>query len=411
MLYLPGLDPIVSFTHEFEAGRLAESSARIGTDSLGDYGTADYVNQYSYDALSRLTRVTQGENGEMGPTNAVAAKRVDFTYNKASQLSTITRYAALTATNLVAASTFGYDDRGRLQSLTHTRGGTTLAGYGFGYDEANRLTSFTNSVHTDESATYTYDDRGQLTNVDRTGTAFDELYIYDPNGNRDEVDNAFSAVSVDYETSANNQLYWDSSYLYEYDAEGNREFRQSVDTGDYTRYQWDNRNRLTAVIDYDDNGTPSNFADDVATKRVDYIYDAFDRLIERKVDADGNPGTPADVDKTFFLYDQGQVALEFHKTGSANASATDLSHRYLWNPAAVDQLLADEQITNPAVSGEVVWALTDQLGSVRDVVDDSGVLQNHKSYDSFGNVTSETNAAVDTVFGYTGRFFDDSVKP
>jgi RHS repeat-associated protein len=34
-------------------------------------------------------------------------------------------------------------------------------------------------------------------------------------------------------------------------------------------------------------------------------------------------------------------------------------------------------------------------------------IANEKFYDAFGNVTSETNSSVDTVFAWTGRFFDD----
>lgn len=45
---------------------------------------------------------------------------------------------------------------------------------------------------------------------------------------------------------------------------------------------------------------------------------------------------------------------------------------------------------------------------VRDLVNDAGVLQNHKSYDAFGNVTAETNTVVDTAFGFTGKLFDDA---
>jgi RHS repeat-associated protein len=54
----------------------------------------------------------------------------------------------------------------------------------------------------------------------------------------------------------------------------------------------------------------------------------------------------------------------------------------------------------------VRWALADQLGSVRDVVDGNGVVVNHLVYDSFGNIESESNGAVDFRFGYTGREFD-----
>lgn len=82
-------------------------------------------------------------------------------------------------------------------------------------------------------------------------------------------------------------------------------------------------------------------------------------------------------------------------------AAPALSHRYLHGPA-VDMILADEKI-----EGGVLWPLTDHLGSVRDLVDSSGDLQNHLVYDSFGNITSESNDAVDHIFGYTGRERDE----
>jgi RHS repeat-associated protein len=396
------LDEKVAIDYEFDASRLNESGMRIGVDydDFGEAGTADYVNQYRYDALGRLTRVTQGESTATGH-HAVAEKRVDLTYNKDSQLASITRYAALTATSLVAASTYGYDNRGRLTSLSHKKNSTTFAGYGFSYDDANRLTSLTNSAYANENAAFTYDDRGQLTFEDRGGYPDDRWYDYDQNGNRQ----AYEIV-----VGWNNRLERDdfAGYSYLYDAEGNRTLQ--YDYASYSKYEWDHRNRLVAVVDYDNAGTPYNEADDFVTRRVDYVYDAFNQLIKRTVDGDGNLATPADIDQTFFLYDMGQVALEFHKEGSDNVTAGDLEHRYLWNPAAVDQLLADETVNSlsNAAANDTLWALTDHLGSVRELVDDAGVLQNHKSYDAFGQVMSETNASADTAFGYTGRYLDEA---
>jgi RHS repeat-associated protein len=43
---------------------------------------------------------------------------------------------------------------------------------------------------------------------------------------------------------------------------------------------------------------------------------------------------------------------------------------------------------------------------VRDVVDSQGNTLNHRVYDSFGNVTSQTNGAINFRFGYTGRELD-----
>ena len=54
-----------------------------------------------------------------------------------------------------------------------------------------------------------------------------------------------------------------------------------------------------------------------------------------------------------------------------------------------------------------MWPLTDHLGTVRDLADSTGTVVNHIRYDSFGNVTGETNTAVDHLFGFTGREHDD----
>ena len=93
-------------------------------------------------------------------------------------------------------------------------------------------------------------------------------------------------------------------------------------------------------------------------------------------------------------------------------TAADLSHRYLWGPV-VDQLLADETVDDGGTE-DVLWALTDWQGSVRhlasyDESTSTTSIENHKFYDAYGNVTSETNSAVDTIFGYTGRMWDDDI--
>jgi hypothetical protein len=82
-----------------------------------------------------------------------------------------------------------------------------------------------------------------------------------------------------------------------------------------------------------------------------------------------------------FVYGSDQnIALVFDENGNVN-------HRYLFGNG-VDQIEADE------TNGTVLWALTDHLGSVRDVVDDSGTVLNHVVYDAFGGVTSQTDESV-----------------
>jgi RHS repeat-associated protein len=90
----------------------------------------------------------------------------------------------------------------------------------------------------------------------------------------------------------------------------------------------------------------------------------------------------------WFAYDGGHIALRFDGNGS-------LTGRYL-HGEAVDQIFAEE------VGGQTRWTLTDHLGSVRDVVSDTGVTLGRLTYDSFGQVAN-TTGIVDTLFRYTGR--------
>ncbi len=140
------------------------------------------------------------------------------------------------------------------------------------------------------------------------------------------------------------------------------------------------------------------------TKQVDYAYDAFNRLVKRTVDGDGSGGSASQ----YWAYDEGiNAVVEFD-----GSSASDLSHRYLWSDR-VDELLADEQVTSLSAPGDTLYALSDHLGTIRDIAnfnESTSVtsVTNHRTYNSFGKLISETNAAVDLIFGFTGKQFDDA---
>ena len=203
-----------------------------------------------------------------------------------------------------------------------------------------------------------------------------------------------------------------------------------LDAGDtdVTEDTWDARERLTKVTDYAVEGGP-------ATEVVDYLYDVENHCIGETIDSNGD----GQVDhQTRFAYDGNQIVLQFDKdvsgaTGSASAlTGADLSHRYLWQPDVVDQLLADEQLSplppgegqgeggsgqatgyDVTTPGKVLWALNDQLGTVRDLATLNGqtgvtTVANHRTYTAVGEMTSQTNAAVDCLFGFTGRALDSA---
>jgi len=355
--------------------------------------TADSVTDYSYDALDRMIGIQQ--TGVTGG-NAVADKRIDLAYNAANQFSTISRYEDLTATTLVAASDYSLDNAGRLTGLTHSQPGSVLADYGWTFDTGGRLTqstSLTNGI-----VDYTHDDTHQLTAATYTTTAgqttppANESYTFDANRNRDD---ASTSIGTD------NRLLSDGTYQYQYDAEGNRTKKTHIASGEETTYAWDFHNNLIEVTEKDAAG--------VTVKTVRYGYDGLDHKIWKEVtDA---LGTRTEV----YAYDgpRGENGRAGDSMILRFDGAGEITNRYLHGPA-VDQILADEQVTSASTAGNVLWPLTDHLATVRDVAEHDTVtgittIANHIVYDSFGNRISETNAAVDTLFGYTGREWDSDI--
>jgi RHS repeat-associated protein len=336
--------PAVKFNYTYDAvGNLL-----IVNDSIN--GTNAGITGYSYDLLNRVTKLIQGGTG-------VQSKRVDMAYNAVNQLTNLNRFSGV---NPVVDTNYTYDNNQRLIQLSHKKGASTVASYDYSYDAADKLASTVSSV--DGTSNYSYDSTNQLTGASHTSQV-NEAYAYDANGNQ---------TSGGTVTGVNNQLLNDGTYSYVYDGEGNRTKRVEIATGKITEYNWDYRNRLTAVLFKDASGN--------VTKTIDYIYDGNNQRIGKRIDG-------AVTER--YVIDRNQIALVFDGAGSQ-------THRYLYG-TQIDQVLADET----GVSTN--WMLGDNQGSIRDVVDGNSSLINHVVYDSFGQVESQSNPGYELRFGYTGR--------
>jgi RHS repeat-associated protein len=370
----------------FESGYNVKSGRTSLAASIN--GTDDFLRTYTRDEWNRVTQLL--EEGQSGG-NGVVRKEIDFTYNAAHQYESIVRYEG-TSPTLIATTSFGYDGMGRLDDLHHQNGTpATLARYQYDFDLASRIEQITSYV--DGVSDFSYDDTNQLTDADHAGSGPpDEDYEYDANGNRD---------SSGFDVDPNNQIATDGTYNYTYDNEGNRATKTLISTGDKEEYTWDHRNRLVTI-------TFKN-SSNVITKKVDQTYDVWNQWVKRKVDPDGAGGGGSS--DTYFAYESGQITLQWEDTdGFVGYLDPAMSHRYTW-AEGVDQFLADEQISTPGTAGNTLWGLGDHLGTLRDIADLSGgtvSITNHRDYNSFGSLTSETNAAVDLIFGYTSRPWDEA---
>jgi len=343
-----------------------------GYDPAGNRtGVADSlggVTSYAYDQRDQLVSLTQSGAG-------VAPKRADLVYDNAGDTSSLTRYGDLAGSQRVMATAYAYDDANRLTALTHQTAlssGTAVASYGYTLDAADRLTSESrtwNGGASTDTLNYSYTNNDQLTSVTHTNGSFaNESFGYDANGNRN---------SSGYSTGADNELSTDGTYNYSYDDEGNLVTKTQISSGNQTLYIWDFRNRLTEV---------DQVAGGVRSVVAAYTYDALDRRI----------GVTEGGATTRTLYDGTQPVLDFNGSGTQTA-------RYLNGPtpAGVDAVLARE-----TSGGTVAWYLADRLGTVRDLVNNGGAVIDHVDYGVFGTVTGETNLSAGDRFKYAGMQYD-----
>lgn len=333
-------------------------------DSLG--GSTDY----SYDALDRLSRVTQSGTG-------VNEKRVDMVYDEASFLRELRRFSNLAGTQGVANTFFDYDCggcAGRVKSIHHRKASNNAVVHDMDFtrDVLGNIVSATDAegVHS-----YTYDALRQLKTVvhNQSGVQLNELYSYDTAGNR-LTSHLSSNYSYSYMNAGNgNRLLQDMQFNYQYDDEGNLIRRTERATGNYTEFAYDHRNRMNASVKRDQA--------DIQQERADYVYDFADRRIH--LNENGNV--------MHLIYDGLNPMLKMGSNGS-------LLNRRLYRPG-IDLIIADEAMNS------VKWFITDQTGTVRDLVSNDGTTLNHYTYDSFGRLLSQSNQAITNDIFFSAREF------
>ena len=169
-----------------------------------------------------------------------------------------------------------------------------------------------------------------------------------------------------------------------------------------------------------------------------YRYDALNRRVRKLLDADGNGTYEA---REGFVWDGTAGSRSYVAGDSGNPaavmsgremaamksritpghvddvtlvldSAGRVDHRYL-HGRGVNQILADEVMSDSNQVDELLWALEDHQGSVRDWADyDTPSLPgntkvvSHVELDAFGQVTDTFGDDRGSTYSYTGRYYD-----
>ena len=319
-------------------------------DSFGGTTTSQY------DAANELVGRWFSQNGT--PLLGITQQ-----FNSNGQVAQQTRTAG--DGTVIVTTAFGYDMAGNLTSLVHAGAGGTIASYAYSYDTSGSLAS-----QSDGSAThnYGYDAAGELTSDNTQQTTFDA------NGNR---------TMAGYVTGPDNRLLSDGTWNYGFDGEGNVVTKTSIATGDTWAYGYDAKNRMVSAEHRDSSGA--------LLLKAAYTYDVYDHRISEIITVASGVAT-----ETRFAYDGNHL---FALLDASNS----LVKRYL----SLNAL--DSAFARIGADGSVSWLLADRLGTIDNIVSNSGAVSDHIGYNAWGQKTNETQPANGDELGFAGYWNEVTV--
>lgn len=435
-------------------GRRIQTQYADGTTTASDYDARGQMVA----ATDQLGRTTLYEHDALGRVTAVVdplSQRTENTYDEASELINrkdangqiitfeydgLGRPTAITLPPIAGQPPFRqvtqYDADGDVLSTTDFNGNTIT----FAYDARNRVVAKSypdgTSIHftytaagqldteTDSRGTthYEYDLRDHLlSRIDPDGTTI--AYAYDADGNRTTVTTPAGTTAYTFDVLNREKTVIDPTggvTTYTYDAAGNLTKTQRPNNTVENR-TYDSLNRLLSLQDIGPGGVISSLTYTLEAngrrdavientgRRVDYSYDALDRLLREQVtdavfgdrtisytyDAVGNRLSRNDTAPgeglTTYTYD-GQDRL-ITETSGAHVSqyAYDRNGNMLSRISATDKVFYSWDYDNRLVAGD-----TDGDGTI----DERNVYDPHRNRVSQTVGGNETRFLIDTVQKY-----------
>jgi RHS repeat-associated protein len=317
------------------------------------------TDHYTYDAAGRFSTLKRGSG-----TSAITV--ASATYDTLSGQVTLTRRGGVVETR-------SFDRLGRPSSIEINRSGQAVLTQTVQRDANGNVTGLQDSKSGPH--TYTYDHANRLTGVCDAAscpTTNTIDYTYDSVGNRVRETRAGQATNWTYDAA--NLMRQRTGHLgaatFSYDADGNR---TSDPQGTYT---WNAAGRMTKSV--------------ISGATTTYHYDGDGRRAWTAI-----PGSKAGtLNKTWNIWDPQtyQLALERDNAGA-------VARRYSYS-LGLD--------TMSVGTTDYVLA-TDIQGSVRSVLDTTGVEHIRSVFEPYGRTissTSLTNKAPKVTLGYTGELLD-----
>jgi RHS repeat-associated protein len=274
----------------------------------------------------------------------------------------------LTGTTLGAVTdNWTYNGFGEPSAYSAAYNGAAFYGAQYNRDQQGRISALTETIGgATHTFSFTYDLAGRLTQVNRDGTPV-ERYAYDANGNRLTAITPGGSVAASYDQQDRLQHYGTSTYVYG----ANGELLSVTSAGHQTTYSYDDAGNLMQVT------LPGGTT-------IGYVVDGTNRRIGKLVNGAQVQG---------FLYQD-----SLHPIAELDGNNAVIS-RFIYGsrPNVPDYMVK---------AGVTYRIIADQLGSPRLVMNvATGQIEQRMDYDTFGNVTADTNPGFQP-FGFAGGLYD-----
>ncbi len=327
-------------------------------------------------------------------------------------------------------TSYTYDPRGLLHSVTDALSHQTV----YGYDAGWNRTSVQDA--NGKTTTYTYNDAGQVLTVVDPNSVTQHTYTYDAIGRvatHKDARNITTTVSYDLRNAVTQTTFsnGDHALSYSYDADGNR--LSMTDASGTTQYVYDALNRPTQITDgngnvvqysYDAAGRRTQILYPVSARPETYYYDAAGRLYAA-TDWNGNTvnyyydaanrlvtvGYPTSTGITEYLAEDNANRLT---TTSYQKNSTTIAYAsYTLDPAGNRTSKTTYGTDLPSSTTEYYCLdALNRITSVRTAAGCTGGTQTQGyAYDNVGNRTSMTTSAGTTTYGYDNASQLTSVTP
>ncbi len=408
-----GLGRVMQIDDQRDAADCIPGTITYENDPLGRLlavtGQDGYRIDYSYRADGQKQRILASN-----PAGEIIYK-AGYEFDLASRLKQVVRPSLIVpapAEALIAG--FGYDDNGNRKQLRYYLDGNDtgdIAQIGYKFNRDNMLINLTTMgtiedlefalynvvvdglgrlvsadeilTKTDQTSlahdyTYVYDMRSQLTRVDRDAAIPWREYSYNKNGNMSY--RKVETAQTDYGYTGERLTGATNAEIFSVTWDENGDIDSAGHTGWDYEFNWDNKLRK-------------------ATKGSDTIEIKYDpqgnRIYKETVISGQNTKRKYIVD---IVGDLPVILLEL------DASTMDIEKTYIY---ANSQILA--QHDGDQATGDIYFYLHDRLGSVRQIIDDDGLVVMLYTYDPFGEVV-ESDGSFDNAFRFTGQYYDDEIE-